>query len=394
MNTNATSTLRQRSSIEELYNQSQYFTKQLPFQYFSDSLTEYVTILNANRQIVFCNQPLVKYLQAENSNEIIGKRPGEALRCEHANNTSGGCGTTEFCTMCGAYRAIMSCQQGEESIRDCRITTKPDGAALDLSVHATPFSHNNEQFTIFTLTDTADEKRRKVLESLFFHDIMNLVGGLMGYSDLLKEASFEESREYAPIINELTMELSDQIEAQRQLANAEHHETTVEPAVIHAKSILDSIASSLRKHSVAGDKQIAVAASSEDFMFVSDERLLRRVIGNLTKNALEATAKGSTVTISCNRKNSEVEFTVRNNEVIPHHIQMQIFQRSFSTKGSGRGLGTYSVKLFTEQYLNGKVGFTSNVDDGTIFTVMLPMSLGTPQMAKQKLSDSVDLVFA
>jgi K+-sensing histidine kinase KdpD len=393
MNTNASSTLRQRSSIEELYTQSQYFTKQLPFQYFSDSLSEFITILNGNRQIVFCNQPLVKYLNAVDANDIIGKRPGEALRCEHASNTTGGCGTSEFCTMCGANRAIQKSQHGEESIQECRVITIPDTKALDLSVHATPLSYNNEQFTIFSLTDTADEKRRKVLESLFFHDVMNTVGGLMGYSDLLKDATWEEAREFAPIINTLVRDLNDQIEAQREIATAEHHETRVVPTVIHAKSLLDSIEISLTKHSVADEKYIAVASSSEDFIFVSDERLLRRVIGNLTKNALEATANGSTVTISCSRKNSEVQYSVHNSEVIPHHIQMQIFQRSFSTKGEGRGLGTYSVKLFTEQYLKGSVGFTSNKDDGTIFTVTLPMTLGEPETVRTSKSDAVDLVF-
>ena len=53
-------------------------------------------------------------------------------------------------------------------------------------------------------------------------------------------------------------------------------------------------------------------------------------------------------------------------------VRHQIFQRSFSTKGPGRGLGTYSVKLFTEQYLKGKVGFESLEGKGTTFFVSLP----------------------
>ena len=48
-----------------------------------------------------------------------------------------------------------------------------------------------------------------------------------------------------------------------------------------------------------------------------------------------------------------------------------MFQRSFSTKGAGRGLGTYSIKLLGEKYLNGKVGFISEQGRGTIFSVEL-----------------------
>jgi sensor histidine kinase regulating citrate/malate metabolism len=52
---------------------------------------------------------------------------------------------------------------------------------------------------------------------------------------------------------------------------------------------------------------------------------------------------------------------------------MQIFQRSFSTKGSGRGIGTYSMKLLTEQYLGGEILVESSQENGTTFTVVIPL---------------------
>mgnify|MGYP006293419399 CR=1 len=39
---------------------------------------------------------------------------------------------------------------------------------------------------------------------------------------------------------------------------------------------------------------------------------------------------------------------------------MLLFKRSFSTKGVGRGIGTYSMKLFGEKYLKGKVDFKNS----------------------------------
>jgi len=53
-----------------------------------------------------------------------------------------------------------------------------------------------------------------------------------------------------------------------------------------------------------------------------------------------------------------------------------VFQRSFSTKGKGRGLGTYSIKLLTERYLKGTASFTSTETDGTTFQISLPTQLG------------------
>ena len=63
---------------------------------------------------------------------------------------------------------------------------------------------------------------------------------------------------------------------------------------------------------------------------------------------------------------------MHNNNYIPEDIQMQIFHRSFSTKESGRGLGTYSMRLVGENYLKGKVYFTSDKLKGTTFLIDLP----------------------
>ena len=62
---------------------------------------------------------------------------------------------------------------------------------------------------------------------------------------------------------------------------------------------------------------------------------------------------------------------VKSEMFISKEVQLQVFQRSFSTKGNGRGIGTYSIKLLSENYLNGKVGFTSSVSEGTVFFVDL-----------------------
>jgi sensor histidine kinase regulating citrate/malate metabolism len=53
-------------------------------------------------------------------------------------------------------------------------------------------------------------------------------------------------------------------------------------------------------------------------------------------------------------------------------IQLQIFNRSFSTKAADRGLGTYSMKILTEKYLKGKIYFTSKPETGTSFIIEIP----------------------
>ena len=77
--------------------------------------------------------------------------------------------------------------------------------------------------------------------------------------------------------------------------------------------------------------------------------------------------------VSAERFPDDTVISVHNDGVIPREVQLQIFQRSFSTKGGeGRGVGTYSVRLFTENYLRGRVGFHSIEGSGTTFGLTLP----------------------
>jgi signal transduction histidine kinase len=71
-----------------------------------------------------------------------------------------------------------------------------------------------------------------------------------------------------------------------------------------------------------------------------------------------------------------VEFGVHNPSVMPRSVQLQVFQRSFSIKYAGRGLGTYSMKLLTEQYLSGHVSFVSDEAQGTTFIAAFPVAWG------------------
>ncbi len=92
-------------------------------------------------------------------------------------------------------------------------------------------------------------------------------------------------------------------------------------------------------------------------------------------NALEATEKNGTVKVWTVRdKDKFLIFCVWNSQFIPENIAQRIFQRNFSTKeGAGRGIGTYSMKLFGEQILAGKVNFKTSHEEGTVFRFSLPL---------------------
>ncbi len=339
-----------------------------------DAIPMSVMFLNNRRQIVSANKATLRLAGAADPRAAMGKRPGEAVNCIHAYETEGGCGTTEFCKTCGAVKAILSSIDGKSDVQECRIMLKPDGKALDLRVWATPFDANGIPLTIFAAMDISDEKRRRALERIFFHDIMNTASGIKGFSELLKDATASDAQEYQSTIFTLARMIVDEINSQRMLAAAENNELTLTPAVMSSLDALKNITNLYRTHEVAKGRTIAIDPQAVDVKFTTDQVLLLRVLGNMTKNALEASKPGETVTLGCALQMKQVQFWVHNPAKMPRDIQLQVFQRSFSTKGSGRGLGTYSIKLLTEQYMKGTASFVSG-SDGTIFRVSYPLSI-------------------
>ena len=328
-------------------------------------------ILNEQRQIVFANEPTATILGVERPEEIPGLRVGEAVRCLHAHEEIGGCGTSEFCRECGALQAMMTSLSGRRAVRECRITLE-NGDSLDLRVTARPLCIDSRTLTTFVIADIADEKRRRVLERIFFHDILNTAGGMLGIAELLCEATPEELEEYKPLVFTLSNSLVDEIKAQQMLVAAESGELSVEPMRLNSLSLLYELIAAYANHEVAIGRSLAIDPGAAPVFFESDKALVRRVVGNMIKNALEASAPGQLVTVGCVAIADGVKFTVHNPNEMPRSVQLQVFQRSFSTKGSGRGLGTYSMRLLTEHYLRGSVGFTSSAAEGTTFFASYP----------------------
>ncbi|MBU1231487.1 MAG: ATP-binding protein, partial [Proteobacteria bacterium] len=137
--------------------------------------------------------------------------------------------------------------------------------------------------------------------------------------------------------------------------------------------IVEELQSFFLNHPVARNKTIQFPAAYPDLSLETDMSLVLRVLCNMITNALEATRENGTVKVWIEEKDGLLSFSVWNSKAIPQDITRRIFQRNFSTKeGAGRGVGTYSMKLFGEQILGGQISFTTSEEDGTAFRFSLP----------------------
>jgi len=342
-----------------------------------EAFPEAAMILNRERQIVAANGRMAR-LAGRAADDLIGCRIGEALSCEHARDLPSGCGTTRFCRNCGAAKTMVrhaaTCAVETD---ECRITREAGAelAALDLRVWASALEVRGERFMVFALRDTGDERRRAALERMFFHDVLNAAGGLRGLIGLLADPETEERAELAELAVRLSEQVVEEIESQRDLAAAERGDLEPERGEVDAVKTLEQVAAVYSRHPLGVGRRIEIGAPEGSPKITTDEVLLRRVLGNLVKNALEASAAGESVGLSF-RNDGAPRFSVHNAGSMPDAVRDQVFQRSFTTKpGPGRGIGTYSIKLLTERYLGGVVSFTTSPAGGTTFTVSLPGEL-------------------
>jgi nitrogen-specific signal transduction histidine kinase len=364
-----------RVPIEKIVEDYQLVRQIHYIQDILDALPNIGAILNQERQVIYSNQTLFRFLGLPGMDSILGKRPGEIIDCIHSAREPGGCGTSENCKTCGAVKAFLQCQATSSyTMEECRITSQIGGKThyFDFLVTVKPVTISHKEYFVLTLTDISSEKRKIALERIFFHDVLNMAGSLNGFFSLLKETNDpSEYSELVELARSVSNHLTDEVEAQRQLLAAESGDLQVNLQTTESISCIQDAITSIRLHSVAMNRQIIQDKESASFNFKTDVVLLRRVLVNLLKNALEA-GEDSEVQIGCKKSANEPVFFVRNPEVIPETVQMQIFQRSFSSKGFNRGLGTYSIKLLTEDYLKGYVDFSSHLETGTCFNIHLP----------------------
>jgi sensor histidine kinase regulating citrate/malate metabolism len=143
---------------------------------------------------------------------------------------------------------------------------------------------------------------------------------------------------------------------------------------ISAEEVLSELRSFFDHHPVAQNKSIDFQENPPDVTFNTDISLLLRILCNMALNALEATKKNGRVKIWTEHEGDSLSFFVWNSQDISKEIAIRIFQRNFSTKGqAGRGIGTFSMKLFGEKILGGQVTFTTSKEDGTVFRFALPL---------------------
>ncbi|HCT70686.1 MAG TPA: hypothetical protein DF409_06215 [Bacteroidales bacterium] len=325
-------------------------------------------ILNPERELVFANSAFLKLYEIRDIRQFLGFKPGDLMGCQNLKTAKNGCGTSDKCKVCAALKSIRSAIETGAGAEEGIFNTQ--NGTLNLQVDTEKIIINNREFILMSLQDISSEKKRLLLERIFYHDILNTAHNISGMVELLASGDFEDSREeFLGMLLKSSSRLIDEINTHRLISYDQFIEQINPPETVNSMQFIDEMFAEFKPYTT-GQYDLILDKRSEDFNFSTQKVILKRVITNMIKNAFEAEDDHGPVTtgiIPLREKGAML--WVHNPSYMNEDIQLQVFNRSFSTKGNDRGLGTYSMKLLTEKYLKGKIYFTSTPSSGTTFMV-------------------------
>lgn len=219
------------------------------------------------------------------------------------------------------------------------------------------------------------------------HDFNNVLGGILGASDLLLQMTDEpDKRDLLQMIIKTVRRASDLTQKLLTFGRKGRIQSTpidAHTAIAHAVAIL--------KRSIDKRISLVVKTEAEASVVIGDVSLLQNAILNLGINAAHAMPEGGAITIETNLieldpvycsaspfelvpgQYLEISVSDTGEGIEPTNLN-KIFEPFFTTKerGKGTGLGLSAVYGTIQQH-NGAIMVYSELGRGTVFRIYLPL---------------------
>ncbi len=214
------------------------------------------------------------------------------------------------------------------------------------------------------------------------HELRTPLNSILGFADLLKETSGEDSKAHRYVQNILTSghNLLDLINDLLDLAKIEAGRMEIRSEPLSLGDLFEGLTSLLKP--LTESKSLAIMATvPPDFpMIHTDPAKLQQVLYNFLSNAIKFSPPGERIDLSAEFDSSEsVRISVTDRGPgIPAEQHELIFEKfrqadaSVTREHSGTGLGLAISKELTT-LLGGEIGLMSEAGAGSTFWVVLPL---------------------
>ena len=370
-----------------------------------DSLSEGLRISDEDGLITYANKKFSELTGYENE-EVVGKATSEIFFANSSNDHS-----KEIEQM---HKRTQERMRGISETYELEITRK-DGQMRWLEISAAPLRDSNGQIigSIGMNTDITDKKQlehqlrwSQKMEAVgrlaggVAHDFNNLLTVISGYAEMLIKTSKPEEKNWR-YINAIKEASKSATSLTQQLLTVSR-KNIVQPTPSSLNEVFSEAIGILK--GLVGeqiDLQIKFEPNLSDVMISPSQ--MEQVLMNLVINAKDAVVDGGTIKINSYAINCDSQVTFANLCLIPgkyvafsvedtgtgisDHVREHLFEPFFTTKRGGTGLGLSTVFGIVKQH-KGMIATESELGVGSKFTVILPASAETRELAKPQIKDN------
>jgi PAS domain S-box-containing protein len=345
-------------------------------------------MLHDDKEFLDVNPASVRIFGLKHASDFIGKHPACFAPATQPNGES---------SAIVAQRHIAECMENG-SVHFEWDAIRPDGSHFPIDVLLTRI-HFGGRWLIQAMVEDITERKRAESEllkslarekelsqmksnfvSMVSHEFRTPLGIIMSsaqiLSDYFERLGPEEREEHLRSITGNSRHMSSLMEEALVLSRVDAGKMLCEPMPIDlaalCRRITDEALSACRC-----EGKIILNVAKECTIARADERLLRHILTNLVSNALKYSPAGAPIDFTVTCETPDAVFIVRDRGIgIPEADRQWLFEpfhrgRNVENR-PGTGLGLTIVKRCVELH-GGRITVQSEVDQGTQFTVRLPL---------------------
>lgn len=225
------------------------------------------------------------------------------------------------------------------------------------------------------------------------HELRTPLSVLSGFIETLQGAAKDDPKaqeEFLRIMSLQAQRMSKLIESLLSLSRIQMNEHSKPSDPVDVCDVLNNVRIVLESKAEKHDMQIVLKACPPEAPVLGNAGELMQVFQNITDNAIKYGRKGSVITVSCRMENN-MDFpqipsarlfavSVHNKgDPIPAEYLPRLSERFYrveatKNKAVGTGLGLAIVQQILKRH-NGAFAVRSSAEEGTVFTVYLPMGI-------------------
>ncbi|HEY3401865.1 MAG TPA: CHASE3 domain-containing protein [Ohtaekwangia sp.] len=279
---------------------------------------------------------------------------------------------------------------------------RKDGSTFQVLLNSTAIydRHGNFVMSRGTLIDITDRKiiEQKLLTlnqnllhlneeknnflAIAAHDLRSPINGILGLINLIKYSGHnltDEQRSYCDHIQQSCSNMQTLITNLLDINRIEKGLNSIKAESVNIRSLIENNMLSFKEIALQKDILIHVEDLTSAENVHTDPVALTRILDNLVSNAIKFSPKGKTVGLKISNTSAHlrIDVTDQGPGIAPdeHEKLFRKFQKLSARPTNGEsstGLGLSIVKELTEA-LGGRISVTSEPNQGSTFTLILPI---------------------